>query len=118
MADGEDARRRDALPRHAAYPYRAASGFTSLFTLFAPTPNAPQARAGEEDGREAERAALHKLVLGLTLVFMVFALAAASALVVYTAWTHDLGNGVFALAAAVATARIAMNWLVWKDEEE
>lgn len=81
-------------------------------------PTVPRSHAEEERSREAPRAALHNLALDLTLMFVVLALAAASALVVYTGWTHDLENGAFALAAAVAIARIATSWLVWKDEEE
>ncbi|MBA2691650.1 MAG: hypothetical protein H0U65_04035 [Rubrobacter sp.] len=72
----------------------------------------------EENNSEAPRRALHSLVLGLTFPFAIPALAAASALIVHTVWTRGLENGAFALAVAVATARIAMNWLVWKDEEE
>lgn len=49
---------------------------------------------------------------------MVAALAISSALVVYTAYRHDLQNGVFALLLAVLSAQIAVNWFVWKDEEE
>jgi uncharacterized membrane protein YqjE len=70
----------------------------------------------EENNSEAPRRALHSLVLGLTFPFAILALAAASALIVHTVWTRGLENGAFAVA--VATARIAMNWLVWKDEEE
>ncbi len=116
MADGEEARRRsrrNSLPRHAAY--RAASGFTSLFPLFSLTSATPRNYAEEEDGSEAPGTAFHKLILGLTLLFVALALAASSALVVYTAWTHDLENG--ALAFAIMSSQIAMNWLAWKDEE-
>jgi hypothetical protein len=49
---------------------------------------------------------------------VVAALAISSALVVYTAYRHDLQNGVFALLLAVLSAQIAVNWFVWKDEEE
>lgn len=116
--DGDEPpnRRRSALLRRAAH--RAASGFTLLFTLFSLTPATPRGDTEGEGATEVPEAALNKLVLGLTLLFALLSLAASTSLVVYTAWTHDLENGAFALAVAVATARIAMNWLVWKDEEE
>ena len=66
----------------------------------------------------AARLALRLLVLGLTLLFVLAALAISSALVVYTAWIHDLHNGLFALLFAILSAQIALNWLLWKDDEE
>jgi preprotein translocase subunit SecG len=67
---------------------------------------------------EVRASALHKFVLALTFLFVVLALCLSSALVVYTAWIHDLQNGAFALAFAVLSAQIAMNWLRWKNEED
>ena len=64
------------------------------------------------------RRALRALVLGITLLFVVAALAVSSALVVYTAWIHDLRNGLFALLFAILSAQIALNWVLWKDGEE
>ncbi len=64
------------------------------------------------------RRAFRALVLGFTLLFVVAALAVSSALVVYTAWLHDLRNGLFALLFAILSAQIALNWLLWKDDEE
>ena len=58
------------------------------------------------------------LVLGVTLLFVIAALGVSSALVVYTAWLHDLRNGLFALLFAILSAQIALNWLLWRDEEE
>ncbi len=66
----------------------------------------------------ALRRALRALVLGVTLLFVVAALAISSALVVYTAWIHDLRNGLFALLFAILSAQIALNWLLWKDDED
>ncbi len=66
----------------------------------------------------AVRRAFRALVLGITLLFVVAALAVSSALVVYTAWIHDLRNGLFALLFAILSAQIALNWLLWKDDEE
>ncbi len=64
------------------------------------------------------RRALRAFVLGITLLFVVAALAISSALVVYTAWIHDLRNGLFALLFAILSAQIALNWLLWKDDED
>ena len=64
------------------------------------------------------RRAFRALVLGITLLFVVAALAVSCALVVYTAWIHDLRNGLFALLFAILSAQIALNWLLWKDDED
>ena len=64
------------------------------------------------------RRTLRVAVLGVTLLFVVAALAISCALVVYTAYRHDLRNGFFALLLAVLSAQIAINWFLWKDEEE
>ena len=66
----------------------------------------------------AVRRTFRVLVLGITLLFVLAALAISSALVVYTAWIHDLRNGLFALLFAILSAQIALNWLLWRDEEE
>ena len=57
-------------------------------------------------------------MFGLTLIFVVAALAVSSALVVYTAWLHDLRNGLFALLFAVLSAQIALNWILWQGDED
>ena len=73
----------------------------------------------DEPRREgAFRRALRVGILGVTLLFVVAALAISCALVVYTAYRHDLQNGVFALLLAVLSAQIAINWVLWKDEEK
>ena len=64
------------------------------------------------------RRALRALVLGTTLLFVVSALAVSCALVVYTAWHHNFSHGIFALLFAVLSAQIALNWFLWKDDEE
>ena len=64
------------------------------------------------------RRAFRTLVLGVTLLFVIAALAVSSALVVYTAWTHDLRNGLFSLLFAILSAQIALNWLLWREDEE
>ena len=64
------------------------------------------------------RRASRLAVLGVTPLFVVAALAISCALVVYTAWRHDLRHGLFALLFAVLSAQIAMNWFLWKDDED
>ncbi|ABG04061.1 hypothetical protein Rxyl_1095 [Rubrobacter xylanophilus DSM 9941] len=82
------------------------------------------ARRSAEEGHPAAggagalRRLLRALVLGVTLIFVLFALLVSSALVVYTAWRHDLRNGVFALTFAVLSAQIALNWLLWRSGGE
>jgi hypothetical protein len=80
-----------------------------------PSVEQPQ-RASRPDG--VVRRTFRALVLGITLLFVVAALAVSSALVVYTAWIHDLRNGLFALLFAILSAQIALNWLLWKDDED
>ena len=75
-------------------------------------PQSPHRRDG------VVRRALRAAILGVTLLFVVAALAISTALVVYTAWRHDLRHGLFALLFAVLSAQIAVNWFVWKDDEE
>ena len=75
----------------------------------------PQTRSRPD---HALRRTFRALVLGATLLFVIAALAISSALVVYTAWIHDLRNGVFALLFAILSGQIALNWLLWKDDEE
>jgi hypothetical protein len=84
-----------------------------------PSAQEPRARI-QPDGalRRAGGRALRVLVLGITLLFVVAALAISSALVVYTAWIHDLRNGLFALLFAILSAQIALNWMLWRDDEE
>ena len=79
-------------------------------------PSAEAARGTRPDG--PVRRGLRALLLGVTLLFVVAALAVSATLVVYTAWLHDLRNGLFALLFAVLSAQIAMSWLLWKDDEE
>ena len=64
------------------------------------------------------RRTLRAMVLGVTLLFVVSALTVSCALVIYTAWRHDFSHGLFALLFAVLSAQIALNWFLWKDDEE
>ncbi len=52
------------------------------------------------------------------LLFVVSALVVSCALVVFTAWRHQFSHGLFALLFAVLSAQIALNWFLWKDDEE
>ena len=79
--------------------------------------------SAEEPRRESDpdgpvRRALRAIVLWSTLLFVIAALSISSALVIYTAWLHDLRNGLFALLFAILSAQIALNWLLWKDDED
>ena len=71
---------------------------------------------GRRDG--LIKRALRAAVLGITLLFVVSALTVSCALVVYTAWRHDFSHGLFALLFAVLSAQIALNWFLWKEDEE
>ena len=78
---------------------------------------AAQSGQGARQGRLASRMA-RAAVLGVTLLFVLAALSVSSALVVYTAWLHHLREGAFALLFAVLSAQIALNWLLWRDDED
>lgn len=64
------------------------------------------------------RRAARRAVLGVTLLFVLAALLVSIFLLIYTAWSHDLSRGMFALIFAVLSAQIALNWLLWKEDEE
>ncbi len=82
-------------------------------------PSPARASHPEDPPREGSfRRALRSVVFGVTLIFVVSALAVSVALVVYTAYLHDLWNGAFALIFAVLSAQIALNWLLWRGDED
>ncbi len=64
----------------------------------------PDPREGLDRG--SARNAGRNLVLALTLIFVLAAVAFSTGLVVHDAWTHDLNNGPF----AVLSARAALAW--------
>ena len=78
--------------------------------------------AGLPQGRDRQESILRRAiragVLGVTFLFVISALAVSCALVIYTAWRHDFSHGLFALLFAVLSAQIALNWFLWKDDEE
>lgn len=61
---------------------------------------------------------LKTTVLTATFLLVLAALSISIALVVYTAWRHDLSRGVFAMLFAVLSTQMALNWLLWKDDSE
>jgi hypothetical protein len=85
--------------------------FVEVFALFSPNPATPRAEA-------LARTRRHALILGLALGFIVLSLLTSTALVVYTAWTHDVENGALAIAFAVVCARVAVNWSLWRAERD
>ncbi len=54
-----------------------------------------------------------RLVLALTFLCILAAVCVSAGLVVYTAWRHNLTDGLFALAFAVLSARAALSWCLW-----
>jgi hypothetical protein len=70
----------------------------------------PAWRSGQGSGR--------RFLLALTFLFVIAAVFVSAGLVVYTAWSHDLKNGLFALAFAVLSAKTALSWLLWRDDEK
>ena len=81
------------------------------------SPSLEEPRVGSPPGGIVRRA-FRTLILGITLLFVITALVISAALVVYTAWIHDLRNGLFALLFAIFSAQIALNWLLWRDDED
>ena len=78
--------------------------------------------AAEDPPGGRQRSLLRRTVRGavlvVTLLFVLAALLVSILLLIYTAWSHDLSRGLFALLFAVLSAQIALNWLLWKEDEE
>ena len=49
----------------------------------------------------------------MTFLFVIAAVSVSTGLVVYTAWLHDLKNGLFALLFAILSVRAALSWYLW-----
>ncbi len=75
----------------------------------------PDPREGLD--RVSARNAGRNLVLALTLIFVLAAVALSTGLVLHTAWNHDLSNSPFALAFAVLSARAALAWVSWSSQQ-
>lgn len=58
-----------------------------------------------------------RFVLALTFLCILAAVCVSAGLVVYTAWHHDLKNGLFALAFAVLSARATLSWFLWRESD-
>jgi hypothetical protein len=71
-----------------------------------------------QSAEEPQRRSRADHILRSTLLFVIAALVISSTLVIYTAWVHDLRNGLFALLFAILSTQIALNWLLWKDDED
>ncbi|QIN79239.1 hypothetical protein GBA65_12740 [Rubrobacter marinus] len=70
-----------------------------------------------EPETEAPRAS-RPASLVLTLLFVLAAITVSAGLVVYTAWLHDIENGPFAVLFAVLSAKAALSWLSWNEQDE
>ncbi|MBD0355925.1 MAG: hypothetical protein ICV57_01960 [Rubrobacter sp.] len=57
-------------------------------------------------------------MLALTFLCILAAVCVSAGLVVYTAWHHDLKNGLFALAFAVLSARATLSWFLWRESDQ
>ena len=74
------------------------------------------APARSHTSRAGNRTGL-RLVLALTFLCILVAVCVSVGLVVYTAWHHDLKNGLFALVFAVLSARALLSWFLWCEDE-
>lgn len=72
----------------------------------------------EDDSARVPSSWARHLVLAITLTFAAAAVTVSCALVVYTAYLHDLRNGAFAIVFAVISTQIALSWLLWRDDPE
>ncbi|AHY46337.1 Hypothetical Protein RradSPS_1054 [Rubrobacter radiotolerans] len=75
-------------------------------------------RSASPARRQVLERTLGRIVLALTFLIVVGAVAISSGLVVYTAWVHDLREGFFALVFAVMSGKIALHWFLWKEEAD
>ena len=62
------------------------------------------------------RQILRTTVFTATFLIVLAALSVSIALVIYTAWHHDLSRGVFAMLFAVLSTQMVLNWFLWKDD--
>lgn len=82
----------------------------------------PHERTGEGSvSCAAQQGASHvwrRILLALTLLFVLAAVAVSTGLVVYTALNRELANGLFALLFAVLSAKAALLWLSWSRQPD
>jgi hypothetical protein len=62
----------------------------------------------------APRSAGQKATLSLAFLCVIIAVAVSAGLVVYTAWRHDLEDGLFGLAFSVLSTRAVLSWFLWR----
>ena len=62
----------------------------------------------------APRSTGQKATLSLAFLFVLVAVAVSAGLVVYTAWRHDLEDGLFALAFSILSTRAVLSWFLWR----
>src|ERR671917_2970258 len=75
-------------------------------------------RPGVTNPREEIRGDSRRTTMfALTLLLVLAAVFVSAGLVVYTAWHHDLKNGLFALAFAVLSARATLSWFLWRESD-
>lgn len=74
----------------------------------------PERGEAESEGQPVPRPA----TLVMTLLFVLAAISVSAGLVVYTAWFHDLENGPFAVLFAVLSAKAALSWLAWNEQDD
>ena len=74
--------------------------------------------APESNAPSAESRTGLSFVLALTFLCILAAVCVSAGLVVYTAWHHDLKNGLFALAFAVLSARATLSWFLWRESDQ
>ena len=82
------------------------------------SPTTVRASEPEASRQGSARRIARGIVFCFTLLFVVAALVISTALVIYTAYLHDPKNGVFALIFAILSAQVALNWLLWRGDEE
>jgi len=68
--------------------------------------------------RQVEQGSGRKAIFALTFLFVLVSVFVSAGLVVYTAWNHDLRDGLFALTFAVLSAKMAFSWVLWRDDEK
>jgi hypothetical protein len=73
---------------------------------------------GQTHGESPAGRAARRIVLALTLLFVLAAVSVSSGLVAYTAWRGDLANGLFAVLFAVLSAKAALSWMLWRSDPE
>jgi hypothetical protein len=80
--------------------------------------NVPPGQTLRSPTRQVEQSSGRKAILAVTFFFVLVSVSISAGLVVYTAWNHDLRDGLFALAFAVLSAKMAFSWVLWRDDEK